>query len=41
LKIRKIWQVTLLELLAPAFAAKYLGENIKNPAFTMVAKHLA
>jgi len=45
LKITKIWQVTLLELLAPALVAKYLGENIKNPALTnpsfTVASHFA
>jgi len=45
LKITKIWQVTLPELLAPALAAKYLGENIKNAALTnpsfTVASHFA
>jgi len=45
LKITKMWQVTLPELLAPALAAKYLGENIKNAALTnpsfTVASHFA
>jgi hypothetical protein len=31
----------IAKILAMTLAAKHLSENIKNPAFTVAAKHLA